>query len=327
MKKEIITIGEALIDFIPQQTGIDLKDVEGFVRRAGGAPANVAAAAAKLGACSSVITQVGKDAFGDYIVDTLERAGVGTDKIFRTAEANTALAFVSLTEAGERSFSFYRKPCADLLLDEEKIQPRLFADCYALHFCSVDLIESPMKHAHRKAISLAKEAGALISFDPNVRLPLFERPEECREAVLEFLPYADIIKVSDDELLFLFDSEDIEVIKKAVFGAGTRMLILTRGADGSAVYLKNGNMAVAAGMPVQVADTTGAGDSHIGAFLYGLLQEGISRAEIDAVPADTLQRILEFAGAYSAYTTTRPGAIEAMATQGEIAAFLQEIKR
>ena len=322
MKKEIITIGEALIDFIPQQKGKELKDVEGFVRRAGGAPANVAAAAAKLGARASVITQVGKDAFGDYIVETLEHAGVGTEKIFRTAQANTALAFVSLTEAGERSFSFYRKPCADLLLSEDKIQPGLFADCYALHFCSVDLIESPMKHSHRKAITLAKEAGAVISFDPNVRLPLFDQPEDCRRAVLEFLPYADIVKVSDDELQFLFGSEDIETVKQTVFGAGARMLVLTRGAAGSAAYTRD-SAATAAGIPVQAVDTTGAGDSHIGAFLFGLLQEGVTVEGIDSVPEKTLQRILEFAGIYSAYTTTKPGAIEAMATRAEIEVFIQ----
>ena len=322
MKKEIITIGEALIDFIPQQKGKGLKDVEGFVRRAGGAPANVAAAAAKLGARASVITQVGKDAFGDYIVETLEHAGVGTDKIFRTAQANTALAFVSLTEAGERSFSFYRKPCADLLLSEDKIQPHLFTDCYALHFCSVDLIESPMKRSHRKAIALAREAGAVISFDPNVRLPLFDQPEDCRRAVLEFLPYADIVKVSDDELQFLFGSEDIETVKQTVFGAGARMLVLTRGAAGSAAYTRD-SAATAAGIPVQAVDTTGAGDSHIGAFLFGLLQEGVTVEGIDSVPEKTLQRILEFAGIYSVYTTTKPGAIEAMATRAEIKAFIQ----
>ena len=322
MKKEIITIGEALIDFIPQQKGKGLKDVEGFVRRAGGAPANVAAAAAKLGTRASVITQVGKDAFGDYIVETLEHAGVGTEKIFRTAQANTALAFVSLTEAGERSFSFYRKPCADLLLSEDKIQPGLFADCYALHFCSVDLIESPMKHSHRKAITLAKEAGAVISFDPNVRLPLFDQPEDCRRAVLEFLPYADIVKVSDDELQFLFGSEDIETVKQTVFGAGARMLVLTRGAAGSAAYTRD-SAATAAGIPVQAVDTTGAGDSHIGAFLFGLSQEEVTVEGIDSVPEKTLQRILEFAGIYSAYTTTKPGAIEAMATRAEIEVFIQ----
>lgn len=322
MKKEIITIGEALIDFIPQQKGKGLKDVEGFVRRAGGAPANVAAAAAKLGARASVITQVGRDAFGDYIVETLEHAGVGTEKIFRTTQANTALAFVSLTEAGERSFSFYRKPCADLLLSEDKIQPGLFADCYALHFCSVDLIESPMKHSHRKAITLAKEAGAVISFDPNVRLPLFDQPEDCRRAVLEFLPYADIVKVSDDELQFLFGSEDIETVKQTVFGAGARMLVLTRGAAGSAAYTRD-SAATAAGIPVQAVDTTGAGDSHIGAFLFGLSQEEVTVEGIDSVPEKTLQRILEFAGIYSAYTTTKPGAIEAMATRAEIKAFIQ----
>lgn len=179
-----------------------------------------------------------------------------------------------------------------------------------------------MKHSHRKAIALAKEAGAVISFDPNVRLPLFDQPEDCRRAVLEFLPYADIVKVSDDELQFLFGSEDIETVKQTVFGAGARMLVLTRGAAGSAAYTRD-SAATAAGIPVQAVDTTGAGDSHIGAFLFGLSQEEVTVEGIDSVPEKTLQRILEFAGIYSAYTTTKPGAIEAMATRAEIKAFIQ----
>lgn len=323
MEQEIITIGEALIDFIPQQKGCALKDVDGFVRKAGGAPTNVAAAVAKLGASSSVITQVGMDAFGDHIIETLRQVGVNTDKIFRTQEANTALAFVSLAKDGNRSFSFYRKPCADLLLGEDKLEARLFEACYALHFCSVDLIESPMKQAHKKAIALAKDKGALISFDPNVRLPLFDDPDECRRAIHTFLPYADLVKVADDELEYIFGSKDEERAKKAVFDAGAQMLLVTRGSAGAAVHTKAHTIETAAA-DVTAMDTTGAGDSFIGAFLCCLMRCGVTKDNIGHMAKEELREVLEFSNYYAAYTTTNMGAIEAMATRAQIEAFIEK---
>lgn len=196
----IYCIGEALIDFIPLEKGKALKDVEAFMKAPGGAPANVAAAVAKFGGSSALITKLGYDSFGDFLVEKLEEAGVNTDKILRTEEANTGLAFVSLREDGERDFSFYRKPSADLLLTEEEIEESWFESNDILHFCSVDLVESPMKRAHLKAIRAAKERGTIISFDPNVRLPLWDSPEECRSTIQKFIPLADIIKVSHEEL-------------------------------------------------------------------------------------------------------------------------------
>lgn len=322
MKKEIVAIGEALIDFIPQQKGRELQDVEGFERKAGGAPTNVAAAVAKLGGKASVITQVGKDAFGDYILKVLEDVGVGTDKVFRTNAANTALAFVSLSEAGERSFSFYRKPCADLLLEPDQIDAALFADCFALHFCSVDLMESPMKQTHKKAIQLAKQAGALISFDPNVRLPLFDDPNECHTAIHAFLPEADIVKVSEDELEFIFGTKDVTTVKEEVFSHGATLFVLTRGAEGASVYTRQFCVDTKA-VDVSVVDTTGAGDSFIGAFLYGLAERKISKEQLCRLDEETCRELLLFANSYSAYTTGRKGAIEAMATLDEMKEFIK----
>lgn len=322
MKQEIIAIGEALIDFIPQQKGRELQCVEGFERKAGGAPANVAAAVAKLGGKSSVITQLGRDAFGDFILEVLRDAGVGTDKIFRTDAANTALAFVSLSESGERSFSFYRKPCADLLLEPEQIDAALFTDCFALHFCSVDLIESPMKQAQKKAIQLAKRAGAIVSFDPNVRLPLFDDPKECYTAIHAFLPEADIVKVSEDELEFIFGTRDVIAAKERAFSYGAALFILTRGAEGASVYTKQFGVDTKA-VDVRVADTTGAGDSFIGAFLFGLMERGITRERLGSLDKETCEELLRFANSYSAFTTMKKGAIEAMATMDEIMEFIR----
>ena len=195
--KKVIAIGEALIDFIPQQKGVALKDVEGFVRVPGGAPLNVAAAVAKLGGRAQMLTKLGVDGFGDAILEEVKPLGVDVSRISRTNEANTALAFVSLKEDGERDFSFYRNPSADMLLSAEEICEEDFEEGIILHFCSVSLIDAPIKEAHKKAIEYTTKHNGIISFDPNVRLPLWKTPEACRQAILEFLPLSNIVKISD----------------------------------------------------------------------------------------------------------------------------------
>ena len=206
--KKVIAIGEALIDFIPHEKGRALNDVENFLRVPGGAPLNVAAAVAKLGGKSQMLTKLGQDGFGDAILNEVKPLGVDVSRISRTKEANTALAFVSLREDGERDFSFYRNPSADMLLSAEEICVEDFNEKDILHFCSVSLIDAPIKEAHRRAIEIAKEKGCLISFDPNVRLPLWKNPEDCRKAILEFLPLSNIVKISDEELEFITGIKD-----------------------------------------------------------------------------------------------------------------------
>ena len=206
--KKVVAIGELLIDFVPQQKGCALDEVTHFERVAGGAPANVATAVARLGNPAAMISQVGEDAFGTHILKVLHANGVDTQWVFRTGRANTGLAFVSLDATGNREFSFFRNPSADLFLDQEQVTDAMFADCAVLHFCSVDLVDWPVKVAHRRAIELAKQAGAIVSFDPNVRLPLWSSPEACQAAIREFLPYADLVKLSDDEIEFVTGCTD-----------------------------------------------------------------------------------------------------------------------
>ena len=150
--KKVISIGEALIDFIPHEKGVALKDVSNFFRVAGGAPLNVAAAVAKLGGKAQMLTKLGVDGFGDHILEEVSPLGVDVSKVLRTKEANTALAFVSLKEDGERDFSFYRNPSADMLLNAAEIEEEDFTEGGILHFCSVSLIDAPIKEAHKKAI-------------------------------------------------------------------------------------------------------------------------------------------------------------------------------
>lgn len=315
---KLYSIGEVLIDFIPLQKGAALKDVAAFERAPGGAPANVAAAVAKFGQEASMITKLGSDAFGDYLMEKLEEAGVQTDKILRTKEANTGLAFVSLKENGERDFSFYRKPSADLLFQEEEICPEWFQAGDVLHFCSVDLVESPMKQAHKRAISLVKENGGLISFDPNVRLPLWDQAEDCRTAILEFLPEAHIVKISDEELEFITGIGEVEEAVQSLFTGDVQVVVYTKGADGADLYVKDGSKWESTGYKVETKDTTGAGDAFIGGLLFKLLEAKVNPGNIVEILKMKHKEILTFANASGALTTTGKGAITALPDKMQI---------
>ena len=190
----LFSIGEALIDMIPSRVGCSFDEVPSFSPRTGGAPANVCAAFARLGGKSAFLSQLGDDPFGHKIARELEACGIDLSHLAFTDKASTALAFVSLEEDGSRTFSFYRKPSADLLYSPEQIDPAWFADAFALHYCSVSLVDSPMRYAHLAAIAAAREAGAIVSFDPNLRFPLWPDRDMLRGTVLQFLPLSNILK-------------------------------------------------------------------------------------------------------------------------------------
>ena len=319
--KKVISIGEALIDFIPNQKGCSLKDVQGFERVAGGAPANVSAVVSKLGGKSSFISKLGKDAFGDYLIEVLEGANVDTSYVLRTNKANTGLAFVSLKEDGNRDFSFYRNPSADMLLEENEIDEKWFSDCHSLHFCSVDLIESPMKYAHKKAIEYSTKNNSIISFDPNVRLPLWESETDCKNAILEFLPFAHVLKISDEELEFITGYSDMEKAKEVLFTGNVKLVLFTKGKDGAEAITKNRTVKIP-GNVVNAIDTTGAGDSFIGSFLYSLLNDDVSVSDLENLDEETLRNYLLFSNHYAGYSTTKKGAISSYATLEEIKEYI-----
>ena len=313
--KKVVAIGELLIDFVPQQKGCALDEVTHFERVAGGAPANVAAAIARLGGNAAMISQVGEDAFGTHILKVLRANGVDTSYVFRTGRANTGLAFVSLDATGNREFSFFRNPSADLFLEEGQIAPDMFTECAALHFCSVDLVDWPVRAAHRRAVALAKQAGALISFDPNVRLPLWSSPADCQAAIREFLPSADLVKLSDDEVEFVTGCTDERAAAEKLFGMGCRLLLVTRGAAGSAAYTPHAE-GFAETIRVPVTDTTGAGDSFIGSFLYQLTRDGVAADGLDKLTGQQLTDYLAFSAQYASLTVQHKGAV--MATLDEL---------
>lgn len=324
MKNKLCGIGEALIDFIPEVKGQRLKDVPSFKRVAGGAPANVVGAVTKLGIPSKFLTKLGDDPFGDYIVEVLDEAGIDTSNIARDKEGETALAFVSLASDGNRDFKFYRKNSADLHYSVEDIPADILNDCGMIHFCSVDLVESPMKEAHKKLIDMAIAQNVKVSFDPNLRFSLWDDLDQLKETVNDFLKYADIIKISDEELEFITGHTDIKDALDGLFANRAKYVIYTKGADGAEVYTRNG-MVEASGYKIDVRDTTGAGDSFIGAFLYCLLNDEVE--DLESVSDDTLRNYLDFANAYAANTTTKEGALAAMADRAEMDEWMKTLKK
>lgn len=322
MKKEIISMGEILIDFIGTDKNVPLKDSSRFDRRAGGAPANVAVAAAKLGSHSSIITQIGLDEFGDYLYETLESFGVNTSKVFRSPRGKTGLAFVSKDKNGKRIYTFYRENAADTLLDRKQIYPALFSDCAVFHFCSMGLMDAPLKGAHDCAIKTASDFGAIISFDPNIRENLFPSYDDCRKAVEEFLPRANIIKMSEEDMDFLWGTHSEDFIKERLLRDNCKLIILTQGERGCKIINHSGTISEDA-VKVTVYDTTGAGDAFIGAFLHRLTEDGVTLSDLDNIGEDRLRAYMIFANFYASYTTMKKGTLEAMASKSEIEEFIK----
>lgn len=310
----LLAIGEALIDMIPAETGCDFARVSAFSPRVGGAPANVCAAFARLGGRAALVTQLGDDPFGRKIRDELDACGVDTALIRFTKEANTALAFVSLGADGQRTFSFYRNPSADLLYRPEYLDPGRFRDAFALHFCSVDLAPGPMALAHDRAVDLAGQAGALISFDPNLRPALWPDAEALRDAVRRYLPLAHVVKLSDEELAFLTGETDIAAALPALLQGRTRLVVYTCGGGGAYAFTRRAR-AYAPSPRVRAVDTTGAGDGFIGSFLYGLCGRGAGPDALDALGEPDLQALLDLSNRFCAYSVQWPGAIDSYPTR------------
>lgn len=306
--KKLIAIGEALIDFIPESAGSAIKDVTAFLPAVGGAPANVCGAFTKLGGKSEMITQLGMDGFGDKILDAFKEAGIGSSYVKRTDTANTSLAFVALKEDGNREFSFYRNPGADMLFRAEDVQKEWFEDAYALHFCSISLGDFPMKEAHCKAIQYALEQDVIVSFDPNLRPALWKNSAEMIETVKEFIPLADIVKISDEELENITGEKEIEKALEKLFMDRVKLVIYTEGAAGARAFTKK-TSAVAPCEKVKAVDTTGAGDGFIGAFLWCLHKDGVTAEALADIETQKLEEYLKFANAFCGISVQKKGAI------------------
>lgn len=304
----LVAIGEALIDFIPDKTGCDFSEISAFSPKTGGAPANVCGAFTRLGGKSRIITQLGRDPFGKKIAEEFEGYGIDTSAVCFTEEANTALAFVSLEKDGNRSFSFYRKPSADMLLSADQIEEKWLEDAYALHFCSVSLGDFPMKDAHYKAIESAKKKGAIISFDPNLRFPLWSDLNLLKERVREFISYCDILKISDEELEFITGETDIKKAVPKLLDQGVKLVLFTCGSKGAYAFTKKAE-AFSESLRVKAVDTTGAGDGFIGAFLWALKKQEITSKTLEEISEERLTDCIRFSNKFCAISVQKEGAI------------------
>jgi fructokinase len=317
----VLCFGEALIDFVPLVKGQRLADVDTFARAPGGAPANVAACIARLGGRAHFAGQVGCDAFGDCIEQTLRALGVNTTWLRRTSAAKTALAFVTLSAAGERDFAFYRDPSADMLFPMAAVRPEWFEGQGILHFGTLSLTHPEARAATERAVELARAAGWLVSFDPNARLDLWPSPGAFVEAALAMLPSCHIVKLAEDELNLLGGATPTPA--DFILGRGPQALLTTYGAGGASIVTDSVSIHLP-GLPVNVVDTTGAGDAIVGAFLFELSRRHVTTETLDETLRNqaVLGECLAFANACAAASVTRRGAIPAMPSLAEVEALM-----
>lgn len=310
---KLYSIGELLIDFQSVGTG-SLKKTKQFVKNAGGAPANVCVQAVKLGSEAVYLTKVGNDGFGDFLIEALKSEGVDVSFISKSNEYDTSLAFVSFKEDGEREFSFYRKMAADLYFTQDDFKDVKFSKNDILEFGSVALKTEVARQTHNYLIEKAKSSQALVAFDPNLRLNLWENHEELKRVVKDYSSCADIIKIGSDELEFITGKSE-ELAVKEILHKDLKVLLVTYGSHGARVYLHNNKSYYNPGYKVHAVDTTGAGDSFFGAFLAEVLESGLEACDYE--------KALDIACKCGAYTTTGYGAIPAMGTKEKV---VKEIK-
>jgi len=306
----ITTIGEILIDLT--QTHIDENGIAHFAANPGGAPANVAVAAKKLGAETAFIGCVGNDLYGNMLRDTLVQHGVNTDGLQVTDRANTTLAIVMVDDRGERSFSFYRKPGADTQIDAARAA-RDAEKAGILHFGSVSLTDPACREAVTAAVRAAKKTGALISYDPNYRASLWESEEEAVRQMRAVLPLCDLVKISDEETGLMCGVKDPAAALEKLAALGVRLAVVTLGAHG-AMWRCGDLTGTVPGFSVKVADTNGAGDTFFGAFLSRIA----ARGGIAGLTAEEISGFVRFANRAASLTTSRPGAIPAMPSLREM---------
>ncbi|WP_310832688.1 PfkB family carbohydrate kinase [Paenibacillus pedocola] len=310
---DVIAIGEVLIDFTP--AGRTAGGNEQFECNPGGAPANVAAALSRLGAKSALISKVGEDQFGSLLHNTLLGSGVDVSEVSYTNEASTTLAFVHLDDQGDRSFSFFRKPGADTFLHSRDIPLHRIESCKALHFGSLSMTHEPARTATKTAVLKAKESGVLLSFDPNIRFALWKSKEEARQNIFWGMNYADILKISEEELSFITGISDVEKGSLELQQQFDISLIVVTLADKGCYYRLAGLDGYVPGFKVKAIDTTGAGDAFLGCLLYKILENGSSLHELTS---QQMISMLTFANAGGALVTTRKGALGSMPTTDEI---------
>ncbi len=314
---DVVALGELLIDFAPQS--VNEAGYPVLSANPGGAPGNFLAALTKYGCKTAMIGKVGDDSFGRLLVKTLEDAGIGTKGILMDPEVFTTLAFVSLDASGNRDFSFARKPGADTCLCAKEIDERLIADAKVFHFGTLSLTDEPAASATRRAVELAKKHGLLVSLDPNLRKPLWKREEDARTAIEWSLHQADIVKISDEEIDWLWGISPEEGAGKLLDKYGVSLVYATLGPRGCHAVTRNASVTEASPTGIHVVDTTGAGDIFGGSAMSQFLKAQKAPAELTE---GDLTRIVRFACTAASLSTQKHGGITSVPEMAEVEARL-----
>ena len=313
---DVVTLGEMLIDFVPTTIGTKLIDTPAFKKAPGGAPANVAVGLSRLGVSSAFLGKVGADAFGAFLQKVLDDNGVDTGGLVFTDQARTALAFVSLLPDGERDFLFYRHPSADMLYEPSEVDHERIRQAKILHFGSISLIDEPSRSATLAALATAKDHNVLVSYDPNLRLALWPDANTAREGILSVWDLANVIKVSEEELIFLAGHDSIDRAVQSLWHERLKLLVVTQGPKGCR-YETGSFSGYVPGFIVRAIDTTGAGDGFVAGLLVGLCHDP------DVIFEEhRLSQVCKFANAVGALTSTQLGAIPALPSLDQVETFL-----
>lgn len=318
MQKEfdVIALGELLIDFTmhgESEQGNNL-----FEACPGGAPCNVLAMLNKLGKKTAFLGKVGQDQFGTLLKATLDDVGIDTSVLYMDQEVNTTLAFVHTFPDGDREFSFYRNPGADMMLTADEVDEEFVKKAKILHFGTLSMTHDGVREATKKALKIAKDNGLVITFDPNLRPPLWSSLELAKEQMEYGFAYCDVLKISDNEIQFISGKEDYDEGIRYLQGKyQIPLILLTMGKDGSRAYYKDMRVEVA-GRVVKAIETTGAGDTFCGSSINYVLEHGLEN-----LTEENLKEMLSFANAAAALITTKKGAIRSMPEKEDVLAFME----
>lgn len=316
-KYDVTALGELLIDFT--ENGNSEQGNPLMEANPGGAPCNMLAMIQKLGGTTAFIGKVGKDMFGRQLKTAVEAVGIDTRNLMEDEEVHTTLAFVHTFPDGDRDFSFYRNPGADMMLTKEEIQEDLIRNSKVFHFGTLSSTHEGVREATRYAIDVAKEAGCLISFDPNLRPPLWNTLEDARKEIEYGLSKADMLKISDNEVEFLCGTSDYdEGAKMLIEKYNIPFVCVTLGKDGSRAYYKGMRVEVPGFVQKNTIETTGAGDTFCGCMLHYIIQHGL-----EDLTEENLRELLTFANAAASVITTRKGALAVMPSKEEVERLLR----
>lgn len=319
MKKyDVVALGELLVDFTENGMSAQMNPV--FEANPGGAPCNVLSMLQKLGNKTAFIGKVGKDSFGEMLGDVVAEQGIDTKNLIKDAEVPTTLAFVQTAPDGDRSFSFYRNPGADMLLKETEIDVSLLKSTLIFHFGSLSMTAQGVEATTKMAVETARSAGALISFDPNLRPPLWDSLDAAKEKISYGISRCQILKISDDEIAFLTGSTNVdEGVAKIQERYHTPLIFATMGKQGSRAYHSGNRVECGPFLNEDTIETTGAGDTFMACVLHGILKYGL-----DGLDTQKLYDMLEFANAAASIITARKGALKVMPEESDVWKFIQE---